>query len=158
MSPQTIYCTRAAVGLLYYRKGVGFWNDSGCRTIAFENGSVMCSCNHLTHFAILLSPDMKLVRMGIGIHKLESHHAIIIFTPDFSNRGTNSGNSSASPCVHFTGVPAGYYSRICTSKVSQSILLYIHYLLLLTAGHCGLCVTTFTVCCVVVCLLLYLCL
>ena len=119
MSPQTIYCTRAAVGLLYYRKGVGFWNDSGCRTIAFENGSVMCSCNHLTHFAILLSPDMKLVRMGIGIHKLESHHAIIIFTPDFSVNvvtlteeqivaqvlvsrcsGTNSGNSSASPCVH----------------------------------------------------------
>ena len=53
-----------------YRKRVGheFWSDSGCRTIHFENGSVMCSCNHLSHFAILLSPDQ--VRMGIGVHKL----------------------------------------------------------------------------------------
>ena len=44
------------------------WSESGCRTIHFENGSVMCSCNHLSHFAILLSPDP--VRMGIGVHKL----------------------------------------------------------------------------------------
>ena len=29
---------------------------------------MMCSCNHLSHFAILLSPDP--VRMGIGVHKL----------------------------------------------------------------------------------------
>ena len=42
-----------------FRDGVGaeFWNDSGCSTMNFENGSVMCSCNHLTHFAILLTPD-----------------------------------------------------------------------------------------------------
>ena len=42
-----------------FRDSVGsdFWNDSGCSTINFENGSVMCSCNHLTHFAILLSPE-----------------------------------------------------------------------------------------------------
>ena len=42
-----------------FRDGVGadFWNDSGCSTMDFENGSVMCSCNHLTHYAILLTPD-----------------------------------------------------------------------------------------------------
>ena len=42
-----------------FRDSVGsdFWNNSGCRMINFENGSVMCSCNHLTHFAILLSPE-----------------------------------------------------------------------------------------------------
>ena len=40
---------------LSYRRGVGanFWNDSGCSAIHFENGSVMCSCNHLTHFGVL---------------------------------------------------------------------------------------------------------
>ena len=42
-----------------FRDSVGsdFWNNSGCSTIHFENGSVMCSCNHLTHFSILLSPE-----------------------------------------------------------------------------------------------------
>ena len=46
-------CTRATVGLfIIYRKGVGpdFWNEPvAVGTIDFENGSVMCSCNHLTH-------------------------------------------------------------------------------------------------------------
>ena len=44
-----------ATGFRSYRRGVGanFWNDSGCSTIKFENCSVMCSCNHLTHFGVL---------------------------------------------------------------------------------------------------------
>ena len=44
-----------------FRDSVGsnFWNDSGCSMINFENGSVMCSCNHLTHFAILLSSEQQ---------------------------------------------------------------------------------------------------
>ena len=39
-----------------FRRGVDgdFWNDSGCSTIHFENGSVMCSCNHLTHFSVII--------------------------------------------------------------------------------------------------------
>ena len=43
-----------------FRDSVGsdFWNDSGCSTINFENGSVMCSCNHLTHYAILLGSEL----------------------------------------------------------------------------------------------------
>ena len=45
--------------------GSDFWNDSGCSMINFENGSVMCSCNHLTHFAILLSP-----KQPDNVHKL----------------------------------------------------------------------------------------
>ena len=42
-------------GFRSYRRGVGadFWNDSGCSTMDFENGSVMCLCNHLTHFGVL---------------------------------------------------------------------------------------------------------
>ena len=45
--------------------GSDFWNDSGCSMINLENGSVMCSCNHLTHFAILLSPEQP-----DNVHKL----------------------------------------------------------------------------------------
>ena len=51
-----------------FRDGVGsdyFWNESGCSTINFENGSVMCSCNQLTHFGILLSPEQP-----DNVHKL----------------------------------------------------------------------------------------
>ena len=47
---------------MLFRSGVGegFRNRSntGCVGIEFENGSVLCSCNHLTHFAILLSPGV----------------------------------------------------------------------------------------------------
>ena len=47
---------------MLFRSGVGegFWNRSntGCVGIEFENGSVLCSCNHLTHFALLLSPGV----------------------------------------------------------------------------------------------------
>ena len=47
-------------GFQSYRRGVGadFWNESGCSTIHFESCSVMCSCNHLTHFGVLIpGPD-----------------------------------------------------------------------------------------------------
>ena len=46
----------------FYSNGVNktnFWNTSGCMTVEYKNGSVMCSCNHLTHFAILLSPGTE---------------------------------------------------------------------------------------------------
>ena len=35
----------------------GDWSMEGC-TSAFDGGIVSCSCNHLTHFAILLSPGV----------------------------------------------------------------------------------------------------
>ena len=35
----------------------GEWDTSGCTT-ANKDGSILeCRCDHLTHFAILLSPD-----------------------------------------------------------------------------------------------------
>ena len=38
--------------------GGGDWNTSGCTTVV--NGDIVtCSCNHLTHFAILLSPGIE---------------------------------------------------------------------------------------------------
>ncbi len=38
----------------------GDWNTDGCTTSVIGN-IVTCSCNHLTHFAILLSPGIDKV-------------------------------------------------------------------------------------------------
>ena len=37
-----------------------FWasENTGCTAERMSDGSVQCSCNHLTHFAILLSPGV----------------------------------------------------------------------------------------------------
>ena len=37
-----------------------FWTreNTGCTAEHMSDGSVQCSCNHLTHFAILLSPGV----------------------------------------------------------------------------------------------------
>ena len=37
-----------------------FWTreNTGCTAERMSDGSVQCSCNHLTHFAILLSPGV----------------------------------------------------------------------------------------------------
>ena len=51
---------------LYRGMNEEFWNDSGCQTVEFENGSVSCQCNHLTHFAIILSPGVE-VRITVII-------------------------------------------------------------------------------------------
>ena len=53
-------CVTTGFNLYLRSEGASdFWNDSGCNTIHFENGSVMCSCNHLTHFGVILSPELS---------------------------------------------------------------------------------------------------
>ena len=37
--------------------GFGDWSQENCDTIYSSNGSVMCRCNHLTNFAVLLVSD-----------------------------------------------------------------------------------------------------
>ena len=37
----------------------GRWNTSGCYYEISDNNIVTCRCNHLTHFAILLSPGAQ---------------------------------------------------------------------------------------------------
>ena len=61
-----------AIGFRSYRRGVGanFWNDSGCNTIHFENGSVMCSCNHLTHFGVLFDTGGEPVSDFVHLNQL----------------------------------------------------------------------------------------
>ena len=36
----------------------GTWNTSGCTT-TLKDDLVICECNHLTHFALLLSPGIE---------------------------------------------------------------------------------------------------
>uniref|UniRef100_A0A8C8DS79 Uncharacterized protein n=1 Tax=Oryzias sinensis TaxID=183150 RepID=A0A8C8DS79_9TELE len=36
--------------------GLGGWDDEGCFLVSDENGTVSCSCNHLTSFSVLMSP------------------------------------------------------------------------------------------------------
>ena len=41
----------------------GKWNTNGCGLIISQEGStVTCQCDHVTHFAILLSP-------GVPVHQ-----------------------------------------------------------------------------------------
>jgi hypothetical protein len=35
------------------------WSKEGCTTVNITDTSVVCECNHLTHFAILLSPNLN---------------------------------------------------------------------------------------------------
>ena len=45
--------------LLRHENDTDVWKSNGCSTVNFKNGSIMCSCDHLTHFAILLSPGTQ---------------------------------------------------------------------------------------------------
>ena len=37
----------------------GDWSSDGCTAASVNGDIVTCSCNHLTHFAILLSPGIE---------------------------------------------------------------------------------------------------
>ena len=37
----------------------GHWSEDGCYLLEQEGEAVVCKCNHLTHFAILLSPGVE---------------------------------------------------------------------------------------------------
>ena len=37
----------------------GSWSRNGCHMTSEEGSVVVCECNHLTHFAILLSPGVE---------------------------------------------------------------------------------------------------
>ena len=79
---------------------------------------MMCSCNHLTHFAILLSPEQP-----DNVHKLIQKCIKLFFYYNYtsSEYSTTFNLDLASLLVHFTGVPLGYYSHICTTKVSENV-------------------------------------
>ena len=42
--------------LFHSSKSPGCWSTRGCRLKSFKDDLVVCSCDHLTNFAILMSP------------------------------------------------------------------------------------------------------
>ncbi|XP_052232925.1 adhesion G protein-coupled receptor B3-like isoform X18 [Dreissena polymorpha] len=57
-----------------YSSGEGFWSSDGCKLVEFnqQTGRVTCSCNHLTNFAVLMSP-------GVTVEKIH-HQALSAIT------------------------------------------------------------------------------
>ena len=47
--------------------GFGAWDNSSCRVLSETQVEVMCGCDHLTHFAILLVSDGLLTGNTAGI-------------------------------------------------------------------------------------------
>ena len=105
-----------------------FWNTSGCMTVEYENGSVMCSCNHLTHFAILLSPGAEVscdYKLASCFDNTISNYMYMCSEIDSFGTSGNIDNDRTIVCVILTSVPVGYYSDICTTKVSYSLLKWL---------------------------------
>ena len=48
---------------------IGNWSEKGCTKISTlsSNSRTVCSCNHLTHFAILLSPRPPEFNEGVTL-------------------------------------------------------------------------------------------
>ena len=86
------------------------WSDDGCQTTQFENGSVLCSCNHLTHFAILLSPGVE-VREEEFMWMYLNHE--LSLPTDRSSAHSSTNNYRTSVCISVTSVPASYYYYLC---------------------------------------------
>uniref|UniRef100_A0A3P9Q5T2 Adhesion G protein-coupled receptor F7 n=1 Tax=Poecilia reticulata TaxID=8081 RepID=A0A3P9Q5T2_POERE len=54
--------------------GLGGWSNSGCSLLSHNNETISCSCNHLTSFSMLMSPEIiedknikDITIIGVGI-------------------------------------------------------------------------------------------
>ncbi|RXM30785.1 Adhesion G protein-coupled receptor L4 [Acipenser ruthenus] len=57
----------------------GHWSTEGCERTHFNTSHTGCKCNHLTHFAILMSSgqaDVNLLAFGVIIYKVFRHTAV----------------------------------------------------------------------------------
>ena len=54
----------------------GNWATEGCNVFSVRQNSVTCQCNHLTHFAILLSPRSASPTTVIIIINFESYNEV----------------------------------------------------------------------------------
>ena len=81
-SSVTHACFSLMLTNLFFREEVvnnSFWTstNTGCETVTM-NGSVLCSCNHLTHFAILLSPGVVRERKIVCVKEIVEGGVMII--------------------------------------------------------------------------------
>lgn len=52
----------------FYRNGRGAWQTDGCTRIDVSSNQIVCQCNHLTNFAVLMSLDS-----GVSLHIFSIH-------------------------------------------------------------------------------------
>ena len=46
------------------------WSRRGCKTTVGENGTVMCACNHLTNFAVLVVREISGINISLSLNHL----------------------------------------------------------------------------------------
>ncbi|XP_068793118.1 adhesion G protein-coupled receptor F5 isoform X2 [Struthio camelus] len=93
----------------------GDWNSSGCTTIEAED-DVICSCNHLTSFSILMSPDESrqgstedyITYIGLGISILSLVICLIIESLVWK---------------YVTNNTTSYMRHVCILNIAMSLLL-----------------------------------
>ena len=76
----------------------GKWSQTGCSVSLWSSFHVECTCDHLTHFAVLVETRDKVVRVGVIYYK--------------SFRKTS---------------PAGYRLYVLSCVYIYAMLHYIHY-------------------------------
>ena len=112
-----VYYSLALLVLVVYR--IDNWNASGCSTHEFENGSVLCSCDHLTHFAIILSPGVDVRKNCIRINNFWILNTVITRTHFCVD------NNWTSSCAIFFVLLATHCSIHCIDEVMSSPNLYL---------------------------------
>ena len=134
---------------LHYRNTIvddPLWINDGCHTIKFDNGSVLCSCNHLTHFAILLSPGVSEVS---GSSNFNWEWLMILYphTANTCRAYYSTDHHWTSVCISVTSVPASYHHHFCHSQVCKQVFctkgLQIHVLSIAQNNLCNNLLTHF---------------
>ncbi|XP_053397806.1 adhesion G protein-coupled receptor E3-like [Mercenaria mercenaria] len=62
----------------YQSDSQGFWSDDGCRINSTNASSTVCECNHLTNFAVLMSPFQQVDEVGSSSESMVLHIVSIV--------------------------------------------------------------------------------
>lgn len=54
----------------FYRNGRGAWQTDGCTRIDVSSNQIVCQCNHLTNFAVLMSLDSDVSLHIFSVHSV----------------------------------------------------------------------------------------
>ncbi|XP_053397807.1 adhesion G protein-coupled receptor L3-like [Mercenaria mercenaria] len=62
----------------YKSDSQGFWSDDGCRNKSTNTSSTVCECDHLTNFAVLMSPFQPVDEVGSSSETMVLHIVSIV--------------------------------------------------------------------------------
>ena len=87
-----VFVAFAIDSLLRYlpRSPVG-WSGQGCYVKSMDKSQTECSCNHLTHFAVLMQfdaasgPEYEISEVGSNVTPADTWH-IVTYSENFGNR------------------------------------------------------------------------